>query len=346
MSANTFNHFFRVLLVAFLGTFFSSTTLVAAAPTLVWPTPNTAFQKGRPIAEYLQPTQSGKPESGAYGCVRNNGARFHEGVDLKAVRRDSKGEPIDSVFAVMDGRVAHINQRPGKSSYGRYIVIEHLGQSPALYSLYAHLRRIQPNLAPDSSVKAGDTLGIMGHSATYNIPKARAHLHLEIGLRLSDTFQKWYDQKDFDDPNEHGNWNGMNLAGIDPLAFYSTFQGGTMSDVDAYLRKQPIAFTLRVHTKKTPDFIHRYPGLIESDHLEASLAGWDIDFTAFGLPVKWKPLLARDLLDPWKENRVILLQSQQDLLNAISCRDTISSDGSMGANLRQTLELLFEFRPR
>ena len=345
--ANTSRLLLRGLLIAYLASLSFSNALKAAPLVLVWPTPNTAFQEGRPAADYLQPTQSGKPESGGYGCVRNNGARFHEGVDLKAVRRDSKGEPIDPVFAIMDGKVAYINQRPGKSSSGRYLVIEHTGQPLALYSLYAHLRRIQPNLKTGSSVKAGDALGTMGRSAIYSIPKSRAHLHLEIGLQLSDTFQKWYDLKDFENPNEHGNMNGLNLIGFDSLAFFSMFKNKQRIDIGEYIKKQPVAFTLRVLTRKTPDFVRRYPSLLEGTYSDDSLAaGWDVDFTAFGFPIKWKPVLMEDLLEPWNENRVILLHWQTGLLNPVSCRDTISPDGSMGANLRQILELLFEFRPR
>ncbi len=324
----------------------STINLQGAATRLVWPTPNTAFREGLGMEHYLQPTQSGDPQSGGFGCVRNKGTRFHEGVDLKALRHDSKGEASDPIYAAMDGKVAYVNRVPGKSSYGRYIVLMHDGQKPAFYSLYAHLRLIEPHLETGFVVKAGDTLGIMGRSATYTIPKERAHLHFEIGLQLSEAFQEWYDLKKFESPNEHGDLNGMNLIGFDPLAFFSVFREKDSADFDDYLGNLAVAFTLRINTRKTPNFIRRYPSLQKGEISDRTLVGWDVDFTGFGLPVGWKPLSNDGLLEPWKENRVILLDSKPGNGIRFSCRNTISADGSMGSHLSQVLELLFKFQPR
>src|SRR3954471_9335673 len=90
---------------------------------LAWPTPNQAWAQGKPVSEYLQHAGSGDPESGGFGGVRSGGAQFHEGIDIKCVSRDRHGEPLDAVFAAMDGVVRHINASAGDSSYGRYIVI-------------------------------------------------------------------------------------------------------------------------------------------------------------------------------------------------------------------------------
>ena len=79
----------------------------------------------RPISAFIQPTASGDPQSGCYGDARSGGIRFHEGIDIKAVARDRRGEPLDQVFAAMAGVVRYVNHQPGDGSYGRYIVIEH-----------------------------------------------------------------------------------------------------------------------------------------------------------------------------------------------------------------------------
>src|SRR3954468_20568158 len=92
---------------------------------LVWPTPNPAWAQGKPISAFLQHAGSGDPESGGFGGVRSGGTQFHEGLDIKCVSRDRRGEPLDDVFAAMDGVVRHISKAAGDSSYGRYIVLEH-----------------------------------------------------------------------------------------------------------------------------------------------------------------------------------------------------------------------------
>ncbi|MES1168038.1 MAG: M23 family peptidase, partial [Oleiharenicola lentus] len=102
-----------------------------------WPTPNPAWEKGRGYESWVQPTVSGDPQSGLFGSVRSNGAQFHEGLDIKPISRDARGEPRDQVTAAMDGVVRNISARAGESSYGRYIVLEHPGAVPAVYTLYA-----------------------------------------------------------------------------------------------------------------------------------------------------------------------------------------------------------------
>ena len=190
-----------------------------ADASLIWPTPNPAFQNGKPVEAYVQPTVSGRVESGLFGCVRNGGSRFHEGLDLYPIGRDVRGEAVDPVYAVLPGRVVHASRNSGYSSYGRYVVIEHDQETPAYHTLYAHLASVADAITLGARVEAGSVLGIMGRSATYTIPSSRAHVHFEIGFRLTDDFEKWYTDQKFDSKNRHGMWNGMNLVSVDPLAF-------------------------------------------------------------------------------------------------------------------------------
>ena len=194
---------------------------------LVWPTPNPAFSKGEGPEGFLQPTVSGRVISGAFGSVRDGGRRFHEGLDLKPVSRDKKGEATDSIFAAMKGVVRHVSNRPGASNYGRYVVLEHPEESPPVYTLYAHLAEIATGLEVGRAVEAGAVLGVMGRSTNgETIPKERAHLHFEIGLRMTDSFAAWYRERGFGSPNTQGLWNGMNLTGIDPLEVFTRAREG------------------------------------------------------------------------------------------------------------------------
>ncbi|HVU33291.1 MAG TPA: M23 family metallopeptidase [Opitutaceae bacterium] len=273
---------------------------VAASATerlqLVWPTPNRAWAEGKPLGAYVQDTGLGNPESGTFGGVRTDGRQFHEGIDMKCVERDRHGEPLDHIFAAMDGVVRHINAVAGASNYGRYIVLEHPEQSPAVYTLYAHLARIAPGLRVGERVGRGQMIGIMGHSSDRPIPRVRAHMHFEIGVLVTRDFQRWYDWKRFGSRNEQGIWNGMNLMGIDPLAVFNEWRAGriaTMQDVFAHMVPE---VRLRIATRRVPDFVERYPSLLTKPLPMGPVSGWEISCNWTGLPFAWTPLTAEDVI--------------------------------------------------
>ena len=315
---------------------------------LSWPTANPAFVANPDAADYLQPTESGVAASGAFGCVRNAGHRFHEGIDLKSIRRDRRREATDAVFSVMAGRVAYVNPDAGGSSYGRYIVVEHVASSPALYSLYAHLREIRPRLRTGNWVVAGERLGTLGRSASYPIPRERAHLHFEIGLRLSDRFQRWYDAMDFEDRNLHRNWNGLNLVGLDPIAFYTQYRLGSMDSPETYIRELPTAYCLRVQSRVIPDFVRRYPALVAGSISAEDLGGWEVEFTWYGLPKRWFPLPRDHFLPDGREGRVTLVRADPTVIRDHQCAPKYgidSDDSELGSVLSRNLQLLFQFGP-
>lgn len=316
-------------------------TQAAERLRIVWPTPNSAYATGQAPEAYIQPTVSGRVESGFFGCVRNSGTRFHEGLDLKPLTRDRNGEATDPVYSVMDGVVAHVNEVAGNSGYGRYIVVEHRQAEPAVVTLYAHLSRIDDAIAPGATVRAGQTIGIMGRSAGgYTIPKERAHVHFEIGLWISEDFQSWYDWKKFGSKNTHGVWNGMNIIGLDPIDFYDRFQAGTVTGFQSYLDQLPVAFTVRVKSDRIPDFVRRYPSLAKGAMPVKGPRGWEIDFTSFGLPKNWRPLAAT----PDQREKVRVIEHDSAVIAAHACikavkvqRDRASVDG----HAERTLQLLF-----
>ncbi len=263
---------------------------------LVWPTPNPAWAEGRPAEQWLQHAGSGDPQSGNYGGVRSAGTQFHEGIDIKPVARDRRGEPLDSVFAAMAGVVRHLSSSPGGSGYGRYVVLEHPGVSPAVYTLYAHLARIDPALRVGSPVAAGAVLGTIGYSAGgYTIPKDRAHLHFEIGVVVTSAFQSWYNRRKFGSRNTHGIWNGMNLLGLDPLAFFDDWRAGRINQVQDFFARMETVATVRIATFNTPDFVTRYPALLTKPLPLGPVAGWEIRFGWTGVPFSWTPLTVSEV---------------------------------------------------
>jgi peptidoglycan LD-endopeptidase LytH len=337
-------NFKKITLAEVLFLFFG--TILAFGQTFsepLWPTPSSAFEKFQPIEKFIQPTASGKIESGLFGCVRSGGKKFHEGIDIKPLYRNKKGEPTDAIFASWDGTVAYVCSISGKSNYGRYVVIEHNGLTPAVYTLYAHLASVTPGLKAGDPVKAGSTIGVMGRSALPPIHKDRAHLHFEIGLRLSDQFDGWYiKQKKFAQRNEHGNFNGMNLMGIDPLALMNEARYGMLTDLSAYIQSLPTAFTVYVAYAKVPSFLKRYPTFLDGPvPTPGTYSGWEIEFTSYGLPKRWKTIKPTT---PLKPGSITVVSYNEGLLKA-GCRKTIvlgkNKKCTIGNHLQDVVDILF-----
>lgn len=327
----------------------STSTILAM--DLSWPTENSSFFTGASIQSLIQPAASGTTESGLFGYARNSGTKFHEGIDIKAKKRDRKGEATDKVLAAIDGRVVHISTIAGNSNYGRYIVILHENTQPQVYTLYAHLSSVDPGLKVGKQVYAGEIIATMGRSSSGSpIPKDRAHLHFEMGLMLSEDFKKWYEVQKFGNPNKHAIWNGFNLTGFDPLDFYTQWKNGKICSVNEYFKQLPTAFSLRILNNKVPNFIKRYPTLLTKPIDQKNLKGWDIDFTWFALPFRWTPLYGE-----MKEAQVQKAQNPAGTLIAYNpnvfaqhnCSDIIILKPGKapvhGKVLKKTLSLLFDY---
>ena len=267
-------------------------SVITSAQALVWPTANTAFVEGKGIESFVQATVSGNPTSGLYGCVRNDGEKFHEGLDLFGLKRGKDFEALDSIYSVLPGRVVYINEASSRSSYGRSLVIEHKDIGVTFYSLYAHLHSVDPSVHLGSQLKEGQRIARMGRTAGgYTIPKERAHLHFELGLKLSDNFQSWYDSKDFDSKNWHSNWNGMNLIGVDPLDFYKAVQAGSIRSFAEYLGQLKARVKVQVRFNGTPSFLAENSKFLKNHSLKDSeIVGWNLTFSKYGVPNLWEPI--------------------------------------------------------
>ncbi|MDA1048353.1 MAG: M23 family metallopeptidase [Verrucomicrobia bacterium] len=320
-----------------------SQTVLGADFALSWPTPNPAFRQGLQIAKFLQKTGPENPvSSGAYGCVRNNGYKFHEGLDLFPMKRDARGRADDIVFAAMDGIVRHASRTSTHSSYGKYIILEHPGVPPALYSLYAHLAEIDPHLKPGVTVRVASRLGMMGNTSSYKIPLGRSHLHFEVGLRLSDHFQAWYAKRSFKTPNRHGNFSGFNLVGLDPLSFYESYKSKSIATPLSFIQSLPVVAKVRVRSSGIPDFVKRYPSLSRQLKPGESPKAWDAYFAAHGFPVRIEPASG----EPPKGKSPYRILSYDEAADSASrkCRGIIIHNGKQLApsdQLTSYLELIF-----
>jgi hypothetical protein len=319
-------------------------TTTLAGADLVWPTPSRALEQGRPYGEFVQPTESGLTESGMFGCVRTNRRQFHEGLDLRPIRRDQRGEAADPVFAILPGVARYANPMPGASNYGRYVVLEHEDDGLKFISLYAHLLSVANEVRPGEPISAGQTLGIMGRSAGPRpIPRNRAHLHIETGFWLTTYFQPWYEQRKFPNANEHGVFNGMNVVAFDFLDFVERRRAGEVRTVREYVMRLPTAVTMIVRGTHVPDFVNRHPGLVAGAPAPEGIAGWQIDFTWFALPKTWRPLAPDDPALEKVTGREIVF-ADTELLGRYPCQAVVRSTGGrhvIGKKLQDALDLLF-----
>ncbi len=266
---------------------------------IILPTENDALFRGDGHSFYMhtdrnfEGVKSTPWEGGQYGFVRNptrSGGRilftrFHEGIDIRPVRRNRSGEPLDPVVAVADGKVVYRTRSGATSGYGHYVVIEHIWEGSPYYSLYAHLNRVDVSVG--KQMRKGEQLGILGYTGT-GINKERAHLHFEINLFLSSHFEKWHREFFPSQTNHHGLFNGINLAGFDVARFYLEHRKNPTLTPAQFLSRLTPHFTVRVPSSQPPQVARRYPWMAPQ-RLVSRTGAWDISFDASGLPLRVIP---------------------------------------------------------
>jgi peptidoglycan LD-endopeptidase LytH len=241
----------------------------------------------------------GKPwTSGTFGCVRSDGWQMHEGIDIRCLQRDKRGEPTDPVLATADGTVVYISTRPSLSNYGNYVVLRHQVEGLEIYSLYAHLREVRHDLKLGQALKAGESIAIMGRTANTRegISKDRAHLHFELNLLVNDRYASWHKKALPDQRNDHGEWNGQNLLGIDPRPIL--LQAGDRSAKFSLLNfLQHQTELCRVLVRKT-DFpwVRRYSALVRASPTaqKEGVAGYEIALNFNGVAFELIPRSAAE----------------------------------------------------
>lgn len=311
------------------------------AAEVVWaggvslPTPNDALWRPGGAAEFFQPTVEGTVESGMFGCRRRGGRRFHEGVDIRCVQRDGRGECVDPVWSVAEGWVAFVNRQAGWSNYGRYVVVEHVWDEVRVWTLYAHLAAVAEGLARGQPVRQGSRLGTVGRSANTRegIPPERAHVHFEIAFMLNPHFDQWYRRRHPKAP-PLGAFNGQNFAGIDPVAVWRDGATNANWRLSEHLARLPVGFTVLVPADRFP-WRQLQPRLQVGDDRDAR--AYEVAVTPWGLPLQY-----------WAVTDAIgslprLQRVNESVLRATPCRQLVVEAGGrwrLSAAGREWLELL------
>ena len=137
------------------------------------------------------------------------------------------------------------------------------------------------------NVKQGQKLAIMGHTGT-GIDRERAHVHVELNLLLNDHFEEWHDMYFRGEPNRHGIYNGLNLAGIDLPRLILAARSNPALTMAAFFGREEVFY--KVLLPNTPGFQlpERYPWMIERTPNDKP-ASWEVSFTRSGLPIAIAP---------------------------------------------------------
>jgi murein DD-endopeptidase MepM/ murein hydrolase activator NlpD len=281
--------------------------------------------------------QKSKPwQAGSYGLVRTSlrindeviETKFHEGIDISPINRDQSGVPLDPICAIASGKIAYISDVAGRSNYGKYIVIEHNWENSSVFSLYAHLAKI--NCKVGDIVQKGTPIATLGFTGE-GITKFRAHLHLEICLMLSGRFEDW-------DPNTkdyHGAFNGINLCGIDVGKFFTDYKANANLTISQFLANYPVYYKITMNSQQSIDLAARYPWLVKGDLSQKPLS-WEISFSNTGMPLSINPsnrIVTQPIVTYVKTSTVPHRYRTRGLLLGEGANASLSADGQNLLNL-------------
>lgn len=258
------------------------------------PTANRAILDPDGGAERFYVGTAGKPwTSGRFGCVRTDGHQLHEGIDIRPMERDRKGEPADVARCAAEGTVAYVNTRAGLSNYGNYVVVRHEVDSLEVFTLYAHLASVAPGIRAGRPVRAGDAVGVMGRTSNtrQRITPDRAHLHFEILFMGNSRYGQWHQAHMRETRNDHGDFNGRNLLGIDPSEVFRVQRKvGTAYNLARHLESIPELCRIRIR-KARLDWVRRNPGAVKPNPVadREGIAAWDLVLGFNGVPLQAIP---------------------------------------------------------
>lgn len=312
-------------------------SLTAWAQPFYFPTANHALYEKGGEERFFVPTPGHDWTSGCFGCVRSGGHQMHEGLDIKCLQRDRRGEPTDPVLATADGVVVYMSDKPGLSNYGRYIVVRHLVDGLEIYSLYAHLSAFAPGIKVGKSVRAGEQLAVMGHTGA-GISRDRSHVHFELNLYYNDHFSSWFRRHYPNEHDDHGVWNGQNLVGMDPrLVLLEERAEGSHFSLLQWVQRRPVLCRVLVH-KADFSFVRRYPLLVRNPGIPPErIAGYDVALDFNGLPFEMVPRTASQM--PGSTKYTLLSVNAAEFAKN-PCRKLVARSGKYWQLTSHGLELL------
>jgi murein DD-endopeptidase MepM/ murein hydrolase activator NlpD len=149
------------------------------------------------------------------------------------------------------------------------------------------------------SVKAGESIATMGRTTNTHqgISKERAHVHFEIDLFVNERFPAWFQKNFSGERNDHAEWNGRNLLGLDPrLILLAQHEQGANFSLLQFIRNQTELCRVMVRDTNFP-WLRRHTPLIKRNAVaeREGVAGYEIALNYNGVPFQLIPRAASEL---------------------------------------------------
>jgi hypothetical protein len=129
------------------------------------------------------------------------------------------------------------------------------------------------------------------------ISKERAHVHFELGLFINEKFPAWYKKTFPGQRNDHGQWNGQNLVGLDPRqVLLEEHRLGSKFNLLQYIQGQTELCRVLVRDKNFP-WLSRYAALIRPNPKvqKDEIVGYEIVLNFNGVPMELIPRAASEV---------------------------------------------------
>ena len=137
----------------------------------------------------VAPSNGWNYSGGQYGYTRNNGQRFHDGIDIKA---DINSE----IFAMHAGEVTHVRNTFSAGeyqagSYGNTVTIESEIDGNTVQIMYAHLNQVDVSVG--DSISQGQKIGLSGdtgNAQSSELLTVIPHVHIRAREKDGDSLTK------------------------------------------------------------------------------------------------------------------------------------------------------------
>jgi hypothetical protein len=111
---------------------------------------------------------------------------------------------------------------------------------------------------------------------------------LELNLMFNHKFQGWYNATHPNDPNHHGIYNGINLAGLDVAKLYLQLHENPDLTIAQFLSREEVFYKVAFPRSRYFELPKLYPWMVKGA-AEAEPRSWEVSFARSGLPLRIEP---------------------------------------------------------